>query len=242
MPKLSRAAKLTLTAALTDATGQTDNSWSLWVFPKQLLTESSSKVLVAGFDPARAIYPDAGEYKDGPVPSHTKLLVTTRLGAEICDYLKSGGRVLLIEPEPAFAVEKTNFRLASWDGGGPSGTILDSKHPALREMPSDGWCDLQFYSLIQGSKTVLLHPLPVKIQPLVRCIDRPTRLADRAYLFEASVGRGKLLVSSFNFAHALASNDAAGVFLFQRLVHYALGPDFAPEASLPEEALKGKAL
>src|SRR5439155_23990209 len=50
---------------------------------------------------------------------------------------------------------------------------------------------------IQGSKTVLLNPLPAKIQPLVRCIDRPTRLADRAYLFEVAVGRGKLLVSGF---------------------------------------------
>jgi hypothetical protein len=139
-------------------------------------------------------------------------------------------------------VEKTNFRLSSWDGGGPSGTILDAKHPALRAMPSDGWCDLQFYPLIQGSKTILLDPLPAKLRPLVRCIDRPTRLADRAYLFEVAVGRGKLLVSGFNFARAIDSNDPAGIFLFDRLVRYALGPDFTPTTSLPEAALKGNPL
>jgi hypothetical protein len=81
----------------------------------------------------------------------------------------------------------------------------------------------------------------VKVRPLVRCIDRPTRLANRAYLFEATVGRGKLLVSGFNFAQAIDSKDPAGVFVFDQLVRYALGPEFTPEASLPEEALKRKA-
>ena len=109
-------------------------------------------------------------------------------------------------------------------------------------MPSDGWCDLQFYPLIQGSKTILLNPLPAKIQPLVRCIDRPTRLADRAYLFEVAVGRGKLLVSGFNFARATDSRDPAGIFLVDHLVRYALGPEFNPVASLPEAALKSKPL
>ena len=108
-------------------------------------------------------------------------------------------------------------------------------------MPTDGWCDLQFYSLIQGSKTVLLNSLTSGIQPLVRCIDRPTRLADRAYLFEAVIGRGKLLVSGFNFERAINAGDPAGVFLLDQLVRYALGPDFAPVISLSEEALKGAA-
>jgi hypothetical protein len=63
-------------------------------------------------------------------------------------------------------------------------------------------------------------------------------LADRAYLFEANVGPGKLLVSGFNFAQAIESRDPAAIFFFDRLVRYALGPDFAPKASLPEEALK----
>jgi hypothetical protein len=47
-------------------------------------------------------------------------------------------------------------------------------------------------------------------------------------------------VSGFNFARAIDSKDPAGIFLFDRLIRYALGSDFTPEASLPEEALKGK--
>jgi beta-galactosidase len=229
-----------LEAELLDANGKTENSWNLWVFPTELLAEDSHKVRSSGFDALRNIYPWALEHIPNPAPTDTELLVATHLGQDTSDYLKAGGRVILLDPEPTFAIEKTNFRLSSWDGGGPSGTILEKGHAAVRDMPSEGWCDLQFYSLIQSSKSILLNSLPTKIQPLVRCIDRPTRLADRAYLFEATVGPGKLLVSGFNFAQAIESRDPAGIFFFDRLVRYALGPDFAPKASLPEEALKGK--
>jgi len=47
------------------------------------------------------------------------------------------------------------------------------------------------------------------------------------------------LVSGFNFTQAAKSKDPASIFLFDRLVRYAIGPDFNPEASLPETALKG---
>src|SRR5262249_31155122 len=157
---------------------------------------------------------------------------TTRLDRDTRDYLAAGGRVILFEPERTFEVEKTNFRLSSWDGGGPSGTILDRSHPALRQMPSEGWCDLQFYALIQGSKPVFLNGSFAEAQPLVRCIDRPTRLKDRAYLFEVAVGRGKLVVSGFNFAGALGSNDPGAAFFLRQLINYAVGNDFDPKAKL----------
>ena len=241
LPARERAERLTLSAELTDANGKTRNAWDLWVFPTERLVEPPHKVRSNEFDSLRDVYPWALPLILSPMPADTDLLVSTRLGPDTSDYLQAGGRVLLLNPEPAFTVEQTNFRLSSWDGGGPSGTIFDPQHPALRAMPSDGWCDLQFYLLIQGSKSVWLDPLPAKVRPLVRCIDRPTRLANRAYLFEVAVGPGKLLVSGFNFPQAIAARDPGGMFLFDQLVHYALGPDFAPEASLPVEALKGKA-
>lgn len=240
IPAGKKAEQLTLAAELTDEDGRTDNSWNLWSFPKEPPVENVAKVRTVGCGAWLTNYSWAQEYSGGAIPPGTELIVSTKLDKPIKEYLSSGGRVLLLEPEPAFATEKANFRLAAWDGHGPSGTIFDPKLPALRAMPSEGWCDLQFFSLIQGSKTVRLDSLPTKIQPLVRCIDRPTRLADRAFLFEASVGQGKLLVSSFNFASAIVQKDPAGVFLLDQLVRYALGPAFAPRAALPIECLKDK--
>jgi hypothetical protein len=240
LPVFPRAAQLKLVAELTDTNGPAENAWNLWVFPSELLARASGKVRCAGLEAVRKNYPWMLGHDEASGLSETDLLVTAQASPEMVDYLNAGGRVLLLEPEPVFAVEKTNFRLSSWDGGGPSGTIVHAQHAALRDLPTEGWCDLQFYSLIQGSKTILLDGLAAGIEPLIRCIDRPTRFAERAYLFEATVGRGQLLVSGFNFARALEAKDPAAVFLFDRLLRYALGPDFSPRASLPKEALAGK--
>ena len=176
----------------------------------------------------------------GPAPPGGGLLVTARADAATLDFLEQGGRVLLLEPEPFFAVERTRYRLSSWDGGGPTGTVIDTNHPALRGMPSDGWADLHFYPLIQNSKAIFLDPLPSPVHPIIRCIDRFQRLAHRAYLFEAGVGKGRLLVSGFDFAGALRTGDPAAVFLFDRLIAYAAGPEFAPTAAIPLEGLRSR--
>ena len=206
MPSLPRARKLKLRVELRGLV-KTQNEWNLWVFP------------------------EAPEAPNGP-----DLRVAARLDASVLERLEKGDRVLLLDPEGVFPTEKTNYRLSSWDGGGPSGTVIDAGHPALRGMPHDGWADLHFYPLIQGSKSVFLEPLPAHIEPIVRCIDRPNRLAHRAYLFEAAVGRGKLLVSGFN----LSRSEPATEFLLGELKRYASGPEFAPTAEIPVQWLRGR--
>src|SRR5207249_1259652 len=78
---------------------------------------------------------------------------------------------------------------------GHSGILLQKDHPALRAMAAESWCDLQFFTLLEGSKIVLLDEVPAKVRPIVRCIDMPQRFLEKAYLFEVSVGKGKLLTS-----------------------------------------------
>jgi hypothetical protein len=236
LPRFTRAEQLTLCAELVDSSGTTSNSWSLWIFPEDTITQGAGRLAVSGFAPLSSMYPWAMDWEPN-ADAKPDLLVTTNLNTAARAYLAQGGRVFLLNPASAFQVEKTNFRLSSWDGGGPSGTLLEKRHAALRAMPSQGWCDLQFYNLIQNSTTVFLNPLPAKVHPLVRCIDRPNRLADRAYLFEVGVGQGRLLVSGFNFGQALEANDAGGTYFLDQLIRYALGDEFKPETTLPETAL-----
>ena len=236
IPRRAKAERLTFAAELEDGGGKAANEWSLWAFPAEKPPGFPRRVRVE--EPFRRHVPP-GEAADLR-PAEGDLLVTARADAAAVDFLEPGGRVLLLDPEPLFGVEKTNYRLSSWDGGGPSGTLIDREHPALRAMPSDGWADLHFYPLIQGSKTVFLDPLPTKVRPIVRCIDRPQRLSHRAYLFEASAGKGRLLVSGFNFAGALKAEDPAALFLFDQLIRYAAGRDFAPAASIPMGFLRSR--
>jgi beta-galactosidase len=206
MPAGPKAERLTFKVELAGH-ARFENEWDLWVFPD-----------------------------GGAEGTPSNLVVTSSLDPGTLDGLEQGGRVLLLEPDPVFPTEKTHYRLSSWEGGGPSGTLIDRDHPALRDMPNDGWADLHFYPLIQGSKTVFLDSLPARVPPIVRCIDRPNRLAHRAYLFELAVGKGKLLVSGFNFS----KSDPASAFLLDRLKRYASGPEFAPAVEVPAAWLRGR--
>ena len=240
MPRRPQAEKLTLAVELKDSIRTVVNDWNFWVFPKKAQEQTAKKMMIGEPKALQKLYPSAREESPGTISPDVELLITSRLRAETLDYLAKGGRVLLLAPDGNFSTEPTNYRLSSWDGGGPSGTEIDREHAALRHMPNDGWGDLQFFYLIQGSKTIFLDSLPAKIRPLVRCIDRPQRLSNRAYLFEVAVGSGKLLVSGFNFAKAIGIEDPAATYFLSHLVDYALGPEFAPTEKLPVEFLSAK--
>jgi hypothetical protein len=211
LPSGRPAEKLTLRVGLADENGTVRNEWNLWSYP---------------------------EIRSPRLPEGVEVL--SKLDAEAIDRLEHGGRILLVRPEGVFKTESTNFRLSSWDGGGPSGTLIDQDHPAFQGIPNDGWGDLQFYTLIQGSQTVFLDELPSKISPVVRCIDRPQRLANRAYLFEATVGKGRLLVNGLNHAGALKAQDPAGLFFIDRLYRYVESSRFAPSAELSPDWLRAR--
>ncbi len=231
MPATGKAQKLTLQVRLTDETGRIRNEWDFWSYPPNP-AEATDPVVVmeSELEPLSKVWPiQPAQSKSEKDP----LLIVDKLTPQVLEQLEAGGRVLLLAKGQDFPVEKTNFRLSSWDGGGPSGTVVDMAHPVMRAVPNDGWCDLHFYYLIQGSVTAQLTAMGADVEPIVRCIDRSTRLDHRAYLFEAQVGKGRLLVSTFNFALALEQEDPLSVFLLRELIRYAGGDEFRPTAQLP---------
>jgi beta-galactosidase len=157
------------------------------------------------------------------------------------DCLVVDGRVLLLDPAPVFPTATTRFRPSGWDPGDPAGhvgTIFDPRHPALKAMPSEGWCDLQFYDLVQGGKAILLDQARVPGEPIVRMIDTPQRLTRKALLFETKVGPGRLLVSGFNFAAAVPAGDPAAAYCLDELIRYTMSDEFQPGASVAPETLR----
>ncbi len=211
MPKVTQPTKLSLAAELLDPGDFIQNSWDFWVFPD---------------------VPGVGSSGD--------LLVARRWNAKVVEHLEQGGRVLLLSPDGIFPTITSSFKPCWWLGGpGDSnvGTVI-ADHPAMRGFVHQGWCDLQFVNLLNSSKAMLLDDLPVKVEPIVRCLDVHTLLRNKAYLFEARVGKGRLLVSSFNLTGAMKANDPAAYYLLDRLTRYASGSDFQLKAELPMEYLK----
>ncbi|MCU0916561.1 MAG: hypothetical protein MUC88_18655 [Planctomycetes bacterium] len=233
VPRLPRAEQLRLTVQLDDTQGPAANEWKIWCFPAE--RRVTGKFAVAGSNWLQLRYPQSADKEQA------QLLVTDRWEPAVLDRLAAGGRVLMLDPEPVFPAAKTRYRPSGWDPSDPAGhvgTIFDSQHPALRAMPAEGWCDLQFYDLIQGGKAVLLEKTPVTGEPILRMIDVPQRLARKAYLFEMKVGPGKLLVSGLNFSAAVPADDPAAAYCLDELVRYTLSDEFLPGANVAPEELR----
>jgi hypothetical protein len=98
-----------LSAELVDANGKRENSWNVWVFPKNFSSEGPQKIRSRGFDQLRTLYPWTRELISAPTPGDTDLLVAARLDADTLNYLKAGGRVILVDPEPSFAGRKNEL-------------------------------------------------------------------------------------------------------------------------------------
>lgn len=120
---------------------------------------------------------------------------------------------------------------SGWDQGN-LGTII-TEHPALAGFPHDGFCDLQFFTMIQGSRALEIEPVAARCDATavtvpIRLIaksgkgpfglGRHIKAANRAYLAEFEVGPARLMACSLN-----CLDDPAGLYLLNRILVYLSG-------------------
>ncbi len=164
------------------------------------------------------IFPAAKE-EDKPVAGD--VLVTETLDGPVRDKLLSGATVVYLASamqEDGLPRRKAPFwrEMTIW---------LPDGHPALGEFPHDGFVDWQFLDLTSRLPfdTQLFRE---DIEPIVwgtNARDPGLMFAD--YIFEAAVGKGKLLACCLNVTGA---ENVAGAYLRQALIRYAASPAFRP--------------
>ncbi len=115
-------------------------------------------------------------------------------------------------------------------------------HPALQGFPHEGFADLQFFNLIDGAVPLPLDrwaaglvPLMGGIRTTAGFLSKSKDLSRVGYVFEAKVGAGRLLVTSLRFREHFDEAYPEAIYLFDRLLRYATGPDFAPSAGAGEK-------
>ncbi len=102
---------LLVSAVLEDGKARVENEWNVRAFPAQRPSGLPRRVK---FDePYRRYAPTPAAEGGDSRPSDGDLWVAGRADSAIVDFLEQGGRVLLMDPEPLFGVEKTNYRLYS---------------------------------------------------------------------------------------------------------------------------------
>jgi hypothetical protein len=93
-------------------------------------------------------------------------------------------------------------------------------------------------AMMDNRPVILLDETPGAIQPIVACLDVPWLMRSKAYLFEASVGKGRLLVCTLNLSKSLRETDPAAAWVYQRLSEYVSGKAFHPESVIPVEWIR----
>lgn len=261
-PKAERPYQAVLEAEFP---GGVKNSRKLWFFPKPSEEPPARRVLyIPEYFPSLS---RLSEY-DGAIEGITEyalwdapadaILITPILSDAAADYLRRGGRVLLLPvyykhghtglPElPSSFAGMPSF--AGTVGG--CGTII-SGHPVFEGFPHEGYCDMQFFDLIGGERAphicVPFHHVspqvfhldawPVKIEPILRSIPNWKKCANRAYLFEVWVGKGRLMACEMLLFENLFLRPEAR-WMMDSILRYMDSDGFRPKAAVTPEELDG---
>jgi len=178
------------------------------------------------------------------MPKSETLLIRREMTAkELNEALEQGKDVLLLGGKP-FQTAPTTYQvaLAGRTEGNLATVIAD--HPVLKDLPHSGYCGWQFRHLMEGGEAVRFESDKVPFNPIIEMVSSHKYVIRQAALFEAKVGRGRLLVCGLRFDE----NDPAANWLKARLIAYASGDEFAPETELDAEQVrllietKGRAL
>jgi hypothetical protein len=78
------------------------------------------------------------------------------------------------------------------------GILCDPEHPLFARFPTDSHSNWQWWYLIQRSGAMIMDQLPPRLRPNVQVIDDWVTARRLGLLFEARVGRGKLMVCSID--------------------------------------------
>jgi len=206
------------------------NRWSFWSFPR---VEMPGQLLVPICSHVKSIrlshrFPLISEV-DG-APAAQALLLTQELDSFALSHLRTGGAVWLMagrsEPETCAQF----FPKA----GGSQGTVI-AGHAALSGFPHEGFCDLQFYNLIEGAWYCPLDGFPPELEPIAGGIRTTTSylspnkaLSRFGFIFEAMYGSGRLLVTTLRLPENMNADRPEALCLFESLLRYAAGPHFLP--------------
>lgn len=195
--------------------GTNENSWNFWLYSAQVSTEAPKDILV------------------------------TSSWSEAEQKLSEGGKVLFLprnadldwSSPPLDRIPVFWNRLMNPQWGRMLGLWCDAKHPALAGFPTEENCDWQWTEISRGTRAVNIGRLPRDLKPIVAAIDDWNRNWKLAPVFEAKVGKGKLLVCSFDISTRLDERIVARQ-LRRSLLDYVAGDKFQPAVAIAPEQMR----
>ncbi len=215
-----------------------------FVIPEKLTLEISVDSLSNTWD--FWVYPAVKEVISG----EENIRIVQKLDAQTLQFLKNGGSVLLNLKEGTLSKNmggniQVGFSSIFWNtawtnGQAPHtlGILVNPNHPALAEFPTEYHSNWQWWDAMSHSGAIDLSSFPAEIKPIVRVVDDWFTNRPLALVFEAKVGKGKILISGIDLTSDLKNRPEAQQFLFS-LKKYMTGGKFNPQTEInPEQIIK----
>lgn len=229
-PKLNTPKKLTLYAHLSGGEYEINNSWDFWSFPETNTIDTIVSVDKDIKNKYRSLFNDALVTDN---ESKCDIRLISELNEDAIGFLANGGRGILIGSKP-FPSLPTSFQLAiTGRVQGNLATVIED-HPIMNDFPHEGFCDWQFYNMMEGGEAVLFNDLEIPFTPIIEVVSSFKMIRKQASLFELGVGKGKLLVCTLN----LTETDPASKYLLQRMISYVKSDKFIPEVTIEANELR----
>jgi len=180
------------------------------------------------------------------------IMMVRELNAEALASLNTGGKVLLNIPRDRVNGHQGGqvalgfssiFWNTAWTGRQPPhtlGILCDPKHPAFLAFPTDYHSDWQWWYLISRAEAMMLDDLPTELRPTVQVIDDWVTNRKLGLVFEAKLGRGKLMVSSVDLVNNLDQNPVARQ-MRHSLLNYMASSRFRPSVAVTPAQVRGLA-
>lgn len=116
---------------------------------------------------------------------------------------------------------------------GTLGLLIDKKHPAFENFPTESYSTAGWYDIVSCSRTAILDG--TGIEPIVRTIDNCERNHSLGTIFEVKAGGGKLLVCTAALDEQ--KNSLPCQALLKSLTEYVSSEKFEPSQTVEIEVL-----
>ena len=199
------------------------------------------------------VYPSSADQDSEAVPTPEGIRVVRSFDADARSALEAGERVVLFpnlesirqSVGGAFQTSywcwpmfrQTSLKLGLPVAPGTLGFLCDPEHPVFADFPTEFHSNWQWWHLVKNGRPMILDETPQDYRPTLQVIDNFARNHKLALLFEATVGRGRLLVCSIDLPGLQEHPEARQ--LLRSIYRYVAGEEFAPASALDAEAIAG---
>jgi hypothetical protein len=217
--KVAAPAKYKLVVGITGT--KFANDWDIWIYPTNVNPDAPANV---------AIMHDLDQAALTKLDSGGKVLV-----------LISPARVRNATKDPVKLGFSSIFWNTAWTGRqAPTtlGILCDPMHPAFADFPTDFCSDWQWWYLVHGAGAMILDDLPANLRPTVQVIDDWVTARKLGLVFEARLGKGKLLVCSIDIDQDIQRDPVRRQFR-RSLFNYVAGEKFNPQIPVTADQVRG---